>query len=79
MWQQLEAHDYNGAEETLAAFKWKWTKWRSQVTALTGGEGAFVKAAMEEAGLPGPLSIRPPEHLQKILKELFDERGVPRV
>ncbi|NQW18742.1 MAG: dihydrodipicolinate synthase family protein [Chloroflexi bacterium] len=83
IWQQLEAHDYTAAEETLAAFKWKWTEWRSQVAAVTGGEGPFIKAAMEEAGLPAgpprPPSIRPPGNLLKSLKELFDECGVPRV
>ena len=67
--------------DRLGDFKWKWSKWREKVAQITGGEGPFIKAAMErvglEAGPPRPPSIRPPEHLMEELDILFKEAGVP--
>ena len=81
IWELLEKCEYDSAKERLAAFKWQWTKWRSKVAALTGGEGPFIKAAMEAVGLkvgpPRPPSVRPPEHLLQELQELLDKAGVP--
>lgn len=81
IWNLLEKRDYDSAKERLAAFKWQWTKWRSKVAEVTGGEGPFIKAAMEAVGLrvgpPRPPSVRPPEHLLVELRELLNEAGVP--
>ncbi len=83
IWQLLEQRDYEGARQRLADFKWKWTEWRAKVCEVTGGEGPFIKAAMEAVGLPigppRPPSIRPPQHLLDELEVLLDESGVPRV
>lgn len=81
IWNRLEAKDYEGVTDLLAAFKWPWAKWRSKVTAVTGGEGPFIKAAMEAVGLkagpPRPPSIRPPGPLLAELRQLLDECRVP--
>jgi len=79
----LESRDYAGVKDHLAAFKWKWVKWRSKVSQLTGGEGPFIKAAMETVGLqvgpPRPPSVRPTKELLEELGRLFRECGVPYV
>lgn len=81
LWTKLEARDYVGATKHLAAFKWKWIKWRAKVAETTGGEGPFIKAAMEEVGLtvgpPRPPSVRPTKKLMGELAQLFSECGVP--
>ena len=81
IWNKLESGDYTGAKTLLAAFKWKWVNWRAKVSAITGGEGPFIKAAMEEVGLkvgpPRPPSVRPTPELMKELTQLFEECGVP--
>ena len=83
IWKLLEAKDYEGVNDRLAAFKWRWVKWRAKVAAVTGGEGPFIKAAMEAVGLkagpPRPPSIRPPAPLLDELRELLDECQVPMV
>lgn len=81
IWNLLEEKDYEGARDRLAAFKWRWVQWRAKVAALTGGEGPFIKAAMEAVGLkagpPRLPSTRPPESLMSELKELMAECQVP--
>ena len=81
VWNLLEKRDYDAAKLRLAAFKWQWTKWRSKVAEVTGGEGPFIKAGMEAVGLkvgpPRPPSVRPPEHLLAELRDLLDKSGVP--
>lgn len=81
VWDLLERRDYAGAKDKLASFKWKWVEWRARVCELTGGEGPFIKAAMEAVGLPAgpprPPSVRPPEHLMEELRELLKECNVP--
>jgi 4-hydroxy-tetrahydrodipicolinate synthase len=81
LWKTLQAHDYNSVNDQLEAFKFKWVKWRGKVASLTGGEGPFIKAAMEEVGLtvgpPRPPSVRPPKELMDELGILFKECGVP--
>lgn len=83
VWELLKSKDYPAATAELARFKWKWTEWRAKVCAITGGEGPFIKAAMEAVGLPAgpprPPSVRPPQHLMDELDELLNEVGVPRV
>ena len=81
VWKLLEARDYPAAEARLAEFKWPWTKWRSKVAAQTGGEGPFIKAAMEAVGIPaGPPrlpSVRPSVDLLDELGTLLRDAGVP--
>lgn len=82
VWKLLEQRDYAAARDKLASFKWKWTQWRSRVAAVTGGEGPFIKAAMEAVGLrvgpPRPPSVRPPSHLLDELRVLLDSADVPQ-
>ncbi|HIK88531.1 MAG TPA: hypothetical protein EYG09_02615 [Dehalococcoidia bacterium] len=78
----LEQGDYAAAKAKLASFKWKWNLWRNKVIEVTGGEGPFIKAAMEAVGLPvgspRPPSVRPPEHLRDELRELLESVKVPK-
>lgn len=82
VWRQLEAKDYDGLIKTLAAFKWKWGEWVGKVCAFTGGEGPFIKAAMEEVGLkvgpPRPPSARPTPDLIAELRHLLKQAGTPK-
>lgn len=83
LWDLLEGQKYAQAIERLAQFKWQWRKWVQKVVQETEGEGPFIKAAMEEVGLPaGP--PRPPARpvstaLREELHQLFAEVGVPKV
>ncbi|MBM3933433.1 MAG: dihydrodipicolinate synthase family protein [SAR202 cluster bacterium] len=81
LWRQMEAKDYDGLNATLAMFKWKWSKWVGKVVEYTGGEGPFIKAAMEEVGLkagpPRPPSARPTPELIAELRALLKEAGAP--
>ena len=83
VWNLLEARDYEAARQRLADFKWRWTKWRAKVAANTGGEGPFIKSAMEAVGLkagpPRPPSVRASQYLLDELEVFLDECGVPRV
>ena len=83
IWQLLQNKEYNRVTERLESFKWKWTKWTSKVMEVTGGEGPFIKAAMEAVGLPAgpprPASIRPPQNLLDELENLLNSSGVPKV
>ena len=83
IWHLLEIHDYVGVKDALVKFKWEWARWRAKVELVTGGEGPFIKAAMEAVGLkagpPRPPSIRLPSDLISELIELMDRAGVPRV
>lgn len=82
IWQLLEKRDYAAATARLTEFKWKWSAWIGKVMAVTGGEGPFIKAAMEAVGLtvgpPRPPSVRVPEHLMDELRELLDSANVPK-
>ena len=75
IWNLLEEENYRGVIAKLAAFKWDWQKWTAKVTRETEGEGPFIKAAMEQVGLPaGP--PRPPARpvsaeLREELRELL--------
>ncbi len=83
IWDLLEQGDYHGAKSKLASFKWQWAEWRAKVCQVTGGEGPFIKAAMEAVGLPigppRPPSIRPPSHLIEELNIMLQKCGVPIV
>ena len=82
IWQLLEKREYNAVKDRLASFKWGWNDWRKKVEEFTGGEGPFIKAAMEAVGLPAgpprPSSIRLPQHLLDDLSELLVAAGVPQ-
>ena len=82
IWRLLQSRDYEGVIPVLARFKWKWAKWVQKVVEETEGEGPFIKAAMEEAGIaagpPRPPARRPSQALLQELHELFEETGVPR-
>lgn len=81
IWDLLEHGDYAAIEGVLAAFQKPWGAWTGKVEAVTGGEGPFIKAAMEAVGLkagpPRPPSIRPPENLQAEIRVLLSSSGVP--
>ncbi len=83
IWRALEAHDYEAVPGILARFKWEWSDWASRVAAISGGEGPFIKAAMELAGFqvgpPRPPAVRPTPALMAELNELFDRAGLPRL
>ncbi len=83
IWNLLEQRDYEAARQRLADFKWRWTEWRAKVAAMTGGEGPFIKSAMEAVGLkagpPRPPSVRASQLLRDELEVFLNECGVPRV
>ncbi len=83
IWNLLEQRDYEAARQRLADFKWRWTEWRSKVAAMTGGEGPFIKSAMEAVGLkagpPRPPSVRASQLLRDELEVFLTECGVPRL
>ena len=81
LWALMQAHDFEGLRDALA-FKWEWRRWVERAAAYTEGEGPFIKAAMEEVGLPSGDPIPPglpltPE-LRADLHELLTRYGVPR-
>ncbi len=83
IWKALQAKDYETVPEILSQFKWRWLEWIYSVLEYTGGEGPFIKAAMEEVGLktgpPRPPSIRPSKvHIEE-LKKLLESASVPKV
>ena len=81
LWRALERGAYTEVPSILARFKWAWSRWAGAVQAETGGEGPFIKAAMDEVGLvggpPRPPAVRPSAPLLRTLRELFAEAGVP--
>jgi 4-hydroxy-tetrahydrodipicolinate synthase len=81
IWQTLERHDYDAVPALLGRFKWAWSRWAGAVQAETGGEGPFIKAAMDAAGLvggvPRPPAVLPSAALLAELRVLFTEAGVP--
>jgi 4-hydroxy-tetrahydrodipicolinate synthase len=83
IWRSLDARAYESVPSILARFKWAWSDWAGRVAATSSGEGPFIKAAMELAGLragpPRPPSIRPSGALMAELAELFQRAGVPRL
>ncbi len=83
IWDLLQDRDYDGVIDQMSRFHSRWSKWVRKVIAETEGEGPFIKAAMQQVGLPaGP--PRPPARpvsleLREELKQLFTEVGVPAV
>jgi len=83
LWRALEAHDHEAVPAILARFKWAWSRWASKVARTSGGEGPYIKAAMDLAGLrggpPRPPAVRPTPALMAELEELFARADLPRV
>lgn len=83
IWQALEAGDYADARDRIGRFKPAWSAWAGRVMGETGGEGPFIKAALEQVGLaagpPRPPSVAPSAARYAELAELFAEAGVPRL
>jgi dihydrodipicolinate synthase/N-acetylneuraminate lyase len=81
LWRTLERKDYDAVPALLGRFKWAWSRWAGAVQAETGGEGPFIKAAMDAAGLvgriPRPPAVLPSPALLAELQTLFAEAGVP--
>jgi len=66
----LDKKDYVKVAELQRGFKNEWLAFRRHVEAVTAGEGAFIKAAMQICGIPaGP--IRPPS--QSVSGALYEE------
>jgi 1-pyrroline-4-hydroxy-2-carboxylate deaminase len=81
IWRALERRAYGEIPAILGRFKWAWSRWAGAVQAETGGEGPFIKAAMDEAGLAGGMprapAVLPSPRLLGELRSLFAEAGVP--
>jgi 4-hydroxy-tetrahydrodipicolinate synthase len=81
LWSLMQARDFEALREALA-FKWEWRLWAGRVAEYTEGEGPFIKAGMDEVGLPSgdpiPPSLPVPESLRTELHELFVRYGVPK-
>jgi dihydrodipicolinate synthase/N-acetylneuraminate lyase len=81
LWHELEARDYDAATRRLVGFKQAWSGWAHRVASITGGEGPFIKAALDLAGLrggpPRPPSAPVDGPLLDELRELFRAHGVP--
>jgi 4-hydroxy-tetrahydrodipicolinate synthase len=82
LWKLLQERRYDEIQE-WSAFETKWARWTERVNGYTEGEGPFVKAAMDEVGLPSgepfPPGLSVPADLRADLRALFDEYNVPRV
>ncbi len=81
IWELIKAKSYE--ELTVeSTFEMQWARWTERVNEYTEGEGPFVKAAMDEVGLPSGDPFRPglpvPDDLRVDLAKLFDEYNVPR-
>jgi dihydrodipicolinate synthase/N-acetylneuraminate lyase len=81
LWHELEAHDYGAATRRLVGFKQAWSEWAHRVASVTGGEGPFIKAALDLVGLrggpPRPPSAPAPAGLIAELRELLARYEVP--
>jgi 4-hydroxy-tetrahydrodipicolinate synthase len=81
LWHDLEGGDYEAATRRLVEFKAPWSAWAHRVGAVSGGEGPFIKAALELAGLAGgpprPPSARATAAQIDDLRALFERSGVP--
>jgi 4-hydroxy-tetrahydrodipicolinate synthase len=81
LWSLMQAREFEALRDALA-FKWEWRGWAARVADYTEGEGPFIKAAMDEVGLPSgdpiPPSLPVPESLRAELRDLFTRYGVPK-
>ena len=81
LWHELEAREYEAATRRLVGFKQAWSMWAHRVASVSGGEGPFIKAALDLAGLhggpPRPPAGPVPADLIDELRELFARYEVP--
>ena len=82
IWDALQSKDFEKARDLLLGFKSEWMEWVKKVVQETGGEGPFIKVAMElvglKAGPPRPPSKVPSDNLIKELDKLLLKYKVPR-
>lgn len=82
IWELMKNRDGDALVKKLE-FKWEWRKWIHRVSSYTEGEGPFIKAAMEEVGLPAGDPFLPslpvPTELRDELRRLFERFQVPKV
>lgn len=81
LWHELEARDYQAVTRRLADFKWAWSAFAGSVAEQSGGEGPFIKAALEVVGMHAgpprlPSARATPEQMTR-LRALFAKAGVP--
>jgi len=81
LWRDLEAGDYAAATRSLVAFKQPWSEFAHRVGAVSGGEGPFIKAALEVVGMAAGPSRLPSARVEgaylEELRALFAASGVP--
>ncbi|MCH2672866.1 MAG: dihydrodipicolinate synthase family protein [Dehalococcoidia bacterium] len=82
IWEALESNNYEKARDLLLGFKFEWINWVRKVVQQTGGEGPFIKVAMElvglKAGPPRPPSRIPSQELINELDKILSKYKVPR-
>ena len=82
IWEALESNNYEKARDLLLGFKFEWINWVRKVVQQTGGEGPFIKVAMElvrlKAGPPRPPSTIPSQELINELDKILSKYKVPR-
>lgn len=81
LWHELERGDYPAATRRLLSFKREWGEFAGRVSAVSGGEGPFIKAGLELVGLhAGPPRLpsgRVSGAMLDELRVLFASAGVP--
>ncbi|MBA46454.1 MAG: hypothetical protein CL893_00020 [Dehalococcoidia bacterium] len=82
IWDSMIDKNYEKTKNLLSGFKSDWMKWVGKVVQETGGEGPFIKVAMElvglKAGPPRPPSKTPSKELINELDEILNKHNVPR-
>lgn len=82
IWDSMLEKNYDKTKNLLSGFKSDWMKWVGKVVQETGGEGPFIKVAMElvglKAGPPRPPSKTPSEELINELNDILNKHNVPR-
>jgi 4-hydroxy-tetrahydrodipicolinate synthase len=82
IWDSLLDKNYSKTKDLLSGFKTDWMKWVGKVVIETGGEGPFIKVAMEliglKAGPPRPPSKTPSKKLINELDDILIKHNVPR-
>tara|TARA_B100001996_G_scaffold127397_1_gene96655 strand:- start:25307 stop:26233 length:927 start_codon:yes stop_codon:yes gene_type:complete len=82
IWDSMIDKNYEKTKDLLSGFKSDWMKWVGKVVKETGGEGPFIKVAMElvglKAGPPRPPSKTPSKNLINELDNILNKHNVPR-
>ncbi len=81
LWHELEAGDYAAATRRHTAVKQPWGDWVGRAAERSGGEGHFIKAALELVGMAaGPTRLpaaRITGPLLDDLRAILEQVGVP--